>query len=243
MHQNHDEFIIAVIEQAFAMRKVDAFQRCNRQIDIWQRQKRSVSVSPDEREKIQSRVKHLRSVFIAHLNKYAPREDDGANPEGMVHRAYRGPDNVASLMDAGKLTTDHERAVREIQAVIEAVTAAQHARGPRFEKSGSYGNNDFMKNYIAHWWSWRYVPWSNAVMLKYEPHPVRMIRGFITDGLSLSSARVIGRMSYERALVVLVDVLDMYNKIKQQDEEYDPDKANQRLPASLEGPYQSYRSE
>lgn len=240
MQPNPDDFTIAVIEQAFAMRKADAFQRCTRQIEEWTRRARSVFISVDEWALMVENTKHLKVIFLNHVNKYAPRADEGPTPETMAQRAYRGQDNVISLLEVGKLTTDHERAAREIQMTVEAITAALHARGPRFEKSSSYGNGDFLKNHFAHWWSWRYVPWCQSIETNYPPRSSKMLRAFLQDGLSISAARQLARMSYERAITVLQDALDLYNKIKQDDEDYDPD-TSRRLPTSSPDPDQSYR--
>ena len=243
MDNQPDDFIIRVIEQAFILRQRDAFQRCHRQIELWQNYSRLGGLTDVQRAAAAERIKKLRTIFLSYMNRYTPRDEEGPTPEAVVQRAYRGPDNVVALLENNKLTTDHERAVREIQNIVEAVTASQHARGPKFERGGTGGGNqDFLKNYIAHWWSWRYVPWSEQITTHYPAATVKMIRAFIIDGLSLSAARCIGRMSYGRALEILKRALDHYNKIKEDDENYDPEKGRGQVLGSSSAQNQPYHS-
>lgn len=237
---------LLVLREAFELRKPDAIDRA---LQLHEKYGASAAwlclsalqnpVALEKAQEAQARADAI--ADLAHeyrnANLLAERGRHGPTPEAALRP---GRDNaLLALVKAGHISLAEECAANEIAEILEAITAAQHARVRNALQGGGGGKvSDFIPVFLAEWHSFRYLPWCGAMLSDVAPdmnpatkppagrvrrhQDLELVLTVVRDGISLDTARRSLRMGWPTALRFLKNGLQLYNRIAEmQDEGYD----------------------
>lgn len=209
------EQTLEIIGRAFHLRRSDAMPRAIKQAKLWHEGRCGAIRRGDmlSSHKLRAFYRKIQNLIAKNVGRYTPKEGSGPTPELSVRAPSR--DSIRSLEDAGKISPSHAMAAREIQRVVEMITAGSHPKCQTYQRgSGGYRPSSLMSQETAYRWSQVYVPWHAAMAARTDKRLKKVAELVIIDGYSLESARRTARMSWEKGLRYLIEAIDMYIKIK-----------------------------
>jgi hypothetical protein len=224
--------VLAVIRAAFDLRKPDSFDLAARHRDRHLLAGRELVKRISQREASGRDASDLRRLaerqFLSaariealmqnyrHVNLLANRDDDGPTPEATLKPGR--DDALIFLVERGTIDHRHHRAAVEIATILEAVTAAQHARCmPVIRSGGGVGPaGDFMPAFLADWHAHRYLPWIAEMLAagQQNRNHLQLVLMVVRDGISLDTARRRHRLGWTKAVAFLRAGLDLYADIR-----------------------------
>lgn len=232
------DLLLSTIRAAFILKKPDAFDRAINHLKQAQQYVSPTKATTDRLgnknepvtrfpkpvvASMQVRVNKIQAIISEFGGKYTPREDFGPTPEQVVKPSRR--DNILSLQESGRLTHDHVRAARELQDIIENITACVHAKGQKFERTspGMVSDGHVERAYR---WSKLYLPWHERMKTSKDgARKCRLVLAVLIDGLSLDMARRHCCMSYDRGHKYFVDAMDSFIDLRYQFQKMDYGKS------------------
>lgn len=204
---------VNIIEQGFKLRRNDALPRALKQVKTWRQQRCGAIKRKDfpTSHALRTFYRSIEALIHKNVGRYTPKDgSSGPTPEQAVRRPSK--DSIQSLEDAGRITGEQAMAAREIQRIVEIITAGSHPKCQTYQKGGStsYRPGGMLAAETAYRWSCVYVPWHTAMLAHSDKRLKKLAELVIIDGISLDAARCSLRMSYERGHRYLTEAIDLY---------------------------------